>query len=45
MHTPVDHESLRDREKLRRKALWTLSNFLPGDPNVMAAIRVLDDIG
>jgi hypothetical protein len=45
MHTPVDHQSLRDHEKLRRKALWTLSNFLPGDPNAMAAIRVLDDIG
>ena len=37
-------QNLRDREKLRRKALWTLSNLQPGDPEAIPVVCVLDDI-
>jgi hypothetical protein len=35
--------SLRDREKLRRKALGTLSLLHPGDPNAGPIIQVLEN--
>lgn len=35
---------LRTRESVRRKALWTLSHLIPGDPKAGAILDVLDDI-
>lgn len=40
-HADID---LREREKLRRKALWTLSMLQPGDPKAKPVVDVLDDI-
>ena len=37
-------DDLRTRESLRRKALWTLSHLMPGDPMAAAILDVLDDI-
>lgn len=37
-------QNLRDREKLRRKALWMLSHLQPGDPKSIPIVDVLDDI-
>lgn len=37
-------QNLRDREKLRRKAVWTLSHLRPGDPKAIPVVSVLDDI-
>ncbi|NWA83227.1 hypothetical protein [Pseudomonas sp. D2002] len=37
-------QNLREREKLRRKALWALSDLLPGDPKAIPVVSVLDDI-
>jgi len=37
-------DDLRTRESLRRKALWTLSHLVPGDPKAAAILNVLDDI-
>lgn len=37
-------DDLRARESLRRKALWTLSHMMPGDPQAAAILNVLDDI-
>lgn len=37
-------DDLRARESLRRKALWTLSHLMPGDPQAAAILDVLDDI-
>lgn len=37
-------DDLRARESLRRKALWTLSHLMPGDPQAAAILNVLDDI-
>lgn len=37
-------QNLRDREKIRRKALWTLSDLRPGDPKAIPVVSVLDDI-
>ncbi|MEX5687903.1 MULTISPECIES: hypothetical protein [Pseudomonas] len=37
-------QNLRDREKLRRKALWTLSHLRPGDPKAIPIVSVLDEI-
>jgi hypothetical protein len=37
-------QNLREREKLRRKALWTLSHLQPGDPKAIPVVFVLDDI-
>ncbi|MDZ4300183.1 MAG: hypothetical protein U1C13_00845 [Pseudomonas sp.] len=34
----------RTRESVRRKALWTLSHLMPGDPKAAAILDVLDDI-
>lgn len=37
-------DDLRTRESVRRKALWTLSHLVPGDPKAAAILDVLDDI-
>ena len=37
-------DDLRTRESVRRKALWTLSHLIPGDPKAAAIVDVLDDI-
>lgn len=37
-------DDLRTRESVRRKALWTLSHLVPGDPQAAAILNVLDDI-
>lgn len=37
-------DDLRTRESLRRKALWTLSHLMPGDPKAAEILDVLDDI-
>jgi hypothetical protein len=37
-------DDLRTRESLRRKALWTLSHLVPGDPKAAAILDVLADI-
>lgn len=37
-------DDLRTRESVRRKALWTLSRLMPGDPQAAAILSVLDDI-
>lgn len=38
------NKNLREREKLRRKALWTLSHLQPGDPKAIPVVSALDDI-
>ena len=37
-------DDLRTRESVRRKALWTLSHLMPGDPKAAAILDVLDEI-
>ena len=37
-------DDLRTRESVRRKALWTLSHLMPGDPKAAAILDVLDGI-
>lgn len=37
-------EELRYRETARRKALWMLASLLPGDPQALDVLDVLDDI-
>ena len=37
-------DDLRTRESVRRKALWTLSHLMPGDPKAVTILDVLDDI-
>jgi hypothetical protein len=37
-------DDLRSRESVRRKALWTLSHLIPGDPKAAAILDVLDGI-
>lgn len=37
-------QNLREREKLRRKALWALSDLLPGDPKATPVVSMLDEI-
>ncbi|RWU24960.1 hypothetical protein DM813_04240 [Pseudomonas alkylphenolica] len=37
-------DDLRTRESVRRKALWTLSHLMPGDPKAAAILDVLDNI-
>jgi hypothetical protein len=37
-------DDLRTRESVRRKALWTLTHLMPGDPKAAAILDVLDDI-
>jgi len=37
-------DDLRTRESVRRKAFWTLSHLVPGDPQAAAILNVLDDI-
>ncbi|MBD8100412.1 hypothetical protein IFR08_17595 [Pseudomonas fluorescens] len=44
MSSGAADRSLREREKIRRRALWTLSDLLPGDPKAIPVVSVLDDI-
>ncbi|WP_434603128.1 hypothetical protein J3P85_07335 [Pseudomonas sp. Z1-12] len=37
-------DDLRTLESVRRKALWTLSHLVPGNPQAVAILNVLDDI-
>lgn len=37
-------DDLRTRESVRRKALRTLSHLVPGNPQAVAILNVLDDI-
>jgi len=37
-------QNLREREKIRRKALWALSDLLPGDPKANPVVSMLDEI-
>ena len=37
-------DALRTRESVRRKAFWTLSHLVSGDPQAAAILNVLDDI-
>jgi hypothetical protein len=37
-------DDLRTRESVRRKALWTLSHLMPGDPKAAAILDVLNGI-
>lgn len=37
-------DDLRTRESVRRKALWTLSHLVPGDPQAAVILNVIDDI-
>lgn len=37
-------QNLREREKIRRKALWALSDLLPGDPKATPFVSMLDEI-
>ncbi|MEE4072639.1 hypothetical protein [Pseudomonas viridiflava] len=38
------NDDLSARESVRRKALWTLSHLIPGDPKAAAIMDALDDI-
>lgn len=37
-------QNLREREKIRRKALWSLSHLRPGDPKATPIVSMLDEI-
>jgi len=40
----MNEDDLKDREALRRKALWTLAHLIPGDPSAAPVIDALDDV-
>jgi hypothetical protein len=40
----VSDDSLHFRESRRRRPLWTLTPFEPGDPRAPCVLRVLDEI-
>ncbi|PTT03280.1 hypothetical protein [Pseudomonas sp. HMWF006] len=35
---------LRERERTRRRILWALASFHPGDPNASELLTILDDL-
>ncbi|MGY2277549.1 hypothetical protein ACW9H0_07935 [Pseudomonas monsensis] len=35
---------LRERERNRRRVLWALASFHPGDPNASELLTILDDL-
>lgn len=37
-------DDIRTRESFRRKALWTLSHLMPGDPKAAPILDVFDGI-
>ena len=45
MSSGAVNQNLREREKIRRKALWALSDLLPGDPKATPVVSMLDEIG
>lgn len=40
----MTYEELRKLETNRRKALWSLAGFIPGDPKAADALAILDDL-
>ena len=40
----MTHDELRKVERTRRKALWVLASFHPGDPKATDALDILDDL-
>ena len=40
----MTHDELRKLETRRRKALWVLANYIPGDPKAADALAILDDL-
>lgn len=37
-------DELRELERTRRRALWTLASLAPGDPNASELLAILDDL-
>uniref|UniRef100_UPI002D787ABC hypothetical protein n=1 Tax=Pseudomonas chlororaphis TaxID=587753 RepID=UPI002D787ABC len=35
---------LRERERTKRKVLWSLASLRPGDPNAFELLAILDDL-
>ena len=40
----MTHDELRKLERTRRRALWEIARFLPGDPEAADALAILDDL-
>lgn len=40
----MPHDELREQEATRRKALWLLASFSPGDAKASDALAILDDL-
>lgn len=40
----MTHDELRKLERARRKALWEIARFHPGDPKAADALAILDDL-
>ena len=42
--TEMTHDELRKLELTRRRALWEIARFLPGDPEAADALAILNDL-
>ena len=42
--TEMTHDELRKLERTRRRALWEIARFLPGDPEAADALAILNDL-
>ncbi len=42
--TEMTHDELRKLERTRRRALWKIARFLPGDPEAADALAILNDL-
>ncbi len=40
----MSHDELRKLEHARRRALWEIARFHPGDPKAADALAILDDL-
>ena len=40
----MTHDELRKLERTRRRALWEIARFLPGDPEAADALAILNDL-
>jgi hypothetical protein len=40
----MTHDELRKLERTRRRALWEIARFLPGDPEAAEALAILNDL-
>jgi hypothetical protein len=40
----MTHDELRKLERTRRRALWAIARFLPGDPEAADALAILNDL-